>query len=325
LYAAYRYDAEAGLYQTHWRWYNPATGQWTTEDPIGISAGDANFRRYVGNNGVNGVDPSGLDLDLVLEEQSPNFVGPPRTVYPVAKGTVQFVKEYDRIYNKISNQKYNVTVGVASIPVSVKDNWEKFGLAMAEEFAQSNVARYVYTKKYGFIDMKHFLTAFIKSQTYPLVPGSITREGVRAFGYKVELDQAKNGQFWSAFGFEDLPSNSLGIKFAEQYKSKYGNSTTDNLKDYILEFFDEELGGMAKVPYDSIASMNRIANFSDEPILNLKDPKLLTYKNTIYKPRSLQRADIDAAKNTIDLYSEAFKTKKTEEIHELKMLFPRQR
>jgi hypothetical protein len=45
----------------HWRWYNPTNGQWTTEDPWGLKAGDANFRRYAGNNGANSTDPSGLE------------------------------------------------------------------------------------------------------------------------------------------------------------------------------------------------------------------------------------------------------------------------
>ena len=40
--------------------YIAMTHQWMQEDPISISAGDSNFRRYVGNNFVNGIDTSGL-------------------------------------------------------------------------------------------------------------------------------------------------------------------------------------------------------------------------------------------------------------------------
>jgi RHS repeat-associated protein len=60
MFAGYWYDGDTGLYSAHWRWYNPTSGQWTTEDPIEIEAGDANFRRYVGNNGTNTIDPNGL-------------------------------------------------------------------------------------------------------------------------------------------------------------------------------------------------------------------------------------------------------------------------
>jgi RHS repeat-associated protein len=59
-FAGYWYDGATGLYATHWRWYNPTNGQWTSEDPLGIDAGDANFRRYVRNNGSNSTDITGL-------------------------------------------------------------------------------------------------------------------------------------------------------------------------------------------------------------------------------------------------------------------------
>ncbi len=60
LFAGYRWDAETGLYSTHWRWYNPATGQWTTVDPIGFAAGDVNLHRVVENDTSRDTDPSGL-------------------------------------------------------------------------------------------------------------------------------------------------------------------------------------------------------------------------------------------------------------------------
>lgn len=40
--------------------YDPTIGRWTSQDPIGFEAGDANLYRYVGNGPTNGVDPSGL-------------------------------------------------------------------------------------------------------------------------------------------------------------------------------------------------------------------------------------------------------------------------
>ena len=42
------------------RWYDPLTGKWLSEDPIGFAAGDANVTRYVGNGVLNATDPSGL-------------------------------------------------------------------------------------------------------------------------------------------------------------------------------------------------------------------------------------------------------------------------
>jgi RHS repeat-associated protein len=43
------------------RWYDAVLGQWLSEDPIGFEAGDANIRRYVGNEVLRLVDPNGLD------------------------------------------------------------------------------------------------------------------------------------------------------------------------------------------------------------------------------------------------------------------------
>jgi len=34
-------------------YYDPATGRWRSEDPIGFGGGDANLWRYVGNQVIN--------------------------------------------------------------------------------------------------------------------------------------------------------------------------------------------------------------------------------------------------------------------------------
>ncbi len=42
------------------RSYDPGAGQFLSNDPIGLAGGDTNFRRYVGNDPIIFVDPSGL-------------------------------------------------------------------------------------------------------------------------------------------------------------------------------------------------------------------------------------------------------------------------
>jgi RHS repeat-associated protein len=54
------WDADVGLQYNRARWYDPATGRWVSEDPIGFSAGDPNLARYVGNGATYGSDPNGL-------------------------------------------------------------------------------------------------------------------------------------------------------------------------------------------------------------------------------------------------------------------------
>ncbi|MDD5160802.1 MAG: peptidoglycan DD-metalloendopeptidase family protein [Sulfuricurvum sp.] len=48
------------LYYYRARYYDPTIGRFITPDPIGFAGGDTNFYRYVGNDPVNFVDPSGL-------------------------------------------------------------------------------------------------------------------------------------------------------------------------------------------------------------------------------------------------------------------------
>ena len=48
-----------GLQYNRARYYDPTTGRWTTEDPIGFAGGDTNLYRYAGNNPTNRADPSG--------------------------------------------------------------------------------------------------------------------------------------------------------------------------------------------------------------------------------------------------------------------------
>jgi RHS repeat-associated protein len=54
------FDSVTGLQYNRERYYNPATGKWTSEDPLSFGAGDGNLYRYVGNNPTNATDPSGL-------------------------------------------------------------------------------------------------------------------------------------------------------------------------------------------------------------------------------------------------------------------------
>jgi RHS repeat-associated protein len=51
----------AGHYYYRGRLYDPATGRFLSQDPIGFAARDPNLYRYVGNGATNATDPSGLD------------------------------------------------------------------------------------------------------------------------------------------------------------------------------------------------------------------------------------------------------------------------
>ncbi|MBW3598443.1 MAG: RHS repeat-associated core domain-containing protein [Planctomycetes bacterium] len=56
---SYYRDQEVDLYFAGARYYDALTGRWLSEDPMRFEAGDENLYRYVGNNPLLDVDPSG--------------------------------------------------------------------------------------------------------------------------------------------------------------------------------------------------------------------------------------------------------------------------
>jgi RHS repeat-associated protein len=60
-YAGGLYSYDTKMEQFGARWYDPATGRWVSQDPMGFGAGDTNLQRYCGNEPTNATDPSGLD------------------------------------------------------------------------------------------------------------------------------------------------------------------------------------------------------------------------------------------------------------------------
>ena len=60
-----QFDVETDLQYNRARWYDPTTGRWQSQDPLGFDAGDSNLYRYVRNAPPQAVDPSGLDHTLL--------------------------------------------------------------------------------------------------------------------------------------------------------------------------------------------------------------------------------------------------------------------
>jgi RHS repeat-associated protein len=58
------YDADTRLVRFGARDYDAMVGRWSSKDPIGFGGGQANVFAYVGNDPVNGIDPTGLAKDL---------------------------------------------------------------------------------------------------------------------------------------------------------------------------------------------------------------------------------------------------------------------
>jgi RHS repeat-associated protein len=61
-YAGQYTDHATGLIYMRARWYDPATGQFLTSDPIGNASGETNLYRYAGGDPANLIDPTGLSI-----------------------------------------------------------------------------------------------------------------------------------------------------------------------------------------------------------------------------------------------------------------------
>ena len=57
-----QYEADHHLYYMRARYYDPDTGRFISEDPIGFGGGQTNLYAYVGGDPVNNIDPTGLIL-----------------------------------------------------------------------------------------------------------------------------------------------------------------------------------------------------------------------------------------------------------------------
>jgi len=58
-YTGREYDSDTQFYGYRNRYYSPEMGRFISPDPIGLQSGDLNFYRYVKNNPMNHVDPTG--------------------------------------------------------------------------------------------------------------------------------------------------------------------------------------------------------------------------------------------------------------------------
>jgi RHS repeat-associated protein len=69
-YTGREWDPAINLQYNRNRWYDPGTGRWISQDPIGFRAGDQNLYRYVGNNVINAIDPNGTDIWYLLDSDA---------------------------------------------------------------------------------------------------------------------------------------------------------------------------------------------------------------------------------------------------------------
>jgi RHS repeat-associated protein len=67
------YDTQTGLQYNRARWYDPGSGRWITQDPLGFDAGDSNLYRYVANEPTIYDDSNGQYYFTIADYSSRNI------------------------------------------------------------------------------------------------------------------------------------------------------------------------------------------------------------------------------------------------------------
>jgi RHS repeat-associated protein len=229
-------DTFTGLQYNRARWYDPVTGRFISQDPIGFEAGDANLYRYVGNGPMNATDPSGLmpnqrdaiTLDELvrwaelLENKHPNA-----TPHEILK----------RLRDQIKGPRSSASGGTGSgseangFCGSGASGSGSGSTASPQNDNPWGPARwsYIYTTERGWIDTAHFLEA-ARYSSY------LDDWIVIAGGFMVEVSQSTGdrdepGTYSSSFTPEDLTSNNQGRQFGD---GMYNNRKfSQQLREYF--------------------------------------------------------------------------------------------
>jgi RHS repeat-associated protein len=182
------FDADSNLYYYAARYYDPYIGRFTQRDPAGDGV---NWYAYTYNNPLKYTDPNGKE--------------------PV-KDEVGTLGGLSGELTDLNSSTVELSDFMPGLP----------GLNSRGDPGNIPVAnRYIYTEKWGWIDMKHFLSAAGAASFYIGDFLGLSNDDelrghafnyANALGYGVELAQFLTGNR-SAFSYEDLPSNAAGAKF----------------------------------------------------------------------------------------------------------------
>ncbi len=128
-FTAREWDEHIKMQYNRFRWYDPTTGRWLGQDPIGFGGGQTNLYGYVGNEVTTHIDPSGL-MD---------WIPPELRAYPGQVG--RFWKGY------FWNGPKNVVTGTASAIYNYEDTLEGVMAAVADPKAAYNAIANEYHEK----------------------------------------------------------------------------------------------------------------------------------------------------------------------------------
>ncbi|MBI2605685.1 MAG: hypothetical protein HYW49_06355 [Deltaproteobacteria bacterium] len=157
--------------------------------------------------------------------------------------------------------------------------------------------RYLYSFKWGWIDMRHFSAAAYYGEKWYL-----SGHGILTFGEFKEWRQSQNNSGNSAYNYEDFVSNLLGVFFGTRYEYDKKKSYVANLGAYLekLGFVDDPLTiapNADQVPEDYSLKPGEIEKSHDynprHAKFNEKDLNALDRKIMKYRKKYLSRSIVD--------------------------------
>jgi hypothetical protein len=160
--------------------------RWLSPDPLAEEFTSWSPYNFVYNNPIYFTDPDGR-APVPIEPVRPNVTGLLNYITTLSKQGVSSLSSLRTVYSNSTSAMYG----------------------NSSNSDQTRKQRYLYSKRWGWVDMKHF-SAAADVTDYAFITAGMTLKR----GESVEKNQL-NKKSLSAYSYEDLTSNLLGIYFEE--------------------------------------------------------------------------------------------------------------
>jgi RHS repeat-associated protein len=225
-------DPESDLYHYRARYYDPATGQFISADPIGFEAGDGNLYRYVGNGPIDRTDPSGLFTLGDISDETLAFL----LSNPDVGGT--FVREHGLRYLELLDLAIR-----SHWKVDIRDTWD-------EAADRGSMTITIDTHSGIFSSSRNSIHD--QARQLRLVLEELDAKGLITPGGQCPVPRAGDIGTWCA------PDKSQGIAL-EQAKSQAAQLGGDVAKDIVIEIATGPLPFSFARKLDDVAELRRLA------------------------------------------------------------------
>lgn len=209
--------------------YDPKIGRWTSMDPIGFDAGDANLYRYVHNTPTNGIDPSGMKIEFPNprnEEERDFLERMKRAIEEMKNNGSRFKKVYESLDEGWETKirfYFNSVTPQGSQPALYNGNIERTGLLQIT----------FYTKHAEWLDEKHLELKLKEMIAHELMHAYIRYTGANASGYRDSLHDPR-------YNDESYRESMYG-RTREYYDRRFPtdderiNSDRDRYRDFYMD------------------------------------------------------------------------------------------